>query len=113
VTPVGGPVTPVGAAIPKVLLGSTRLEMSKRGLVRLSLGCQGSNYCKGTLVLSRGGELGSAWFSLAKGVPSNVTVRLSKHGRRVVRKLEAVKIRVSLLVLGTARTSYTARLRAR
>jgi hypothetical protein len=96
-----------------VLLGSTRLEMSKRGLVRLSLGCQGSSYCRGTLVLSRGGELGSAWFSLAKGVPSNVTVRLSKHGRRLVRKRGAIRIRVSLLVLGTARTSYAARLRAR
>jgi glucose/arabinose dehydrogenase len=109
---IAAPVRPVAPVSPRVLLGSTRLKMTRRGLVRLTLGCQGSTYCKGTLVLSRGPELGSAWFSLARDRSSSLSVRLSRRGRRFVRKLKTVKVRVSLLVLGAARTSYTAKLSA-
>jgi hypothetical protein len=73
------------------------LKASKKGRVKVALGCTSPAACKGTVRLLRNGKtLGKKAFSIDAGKSKRLTVKLSKSARRMLAKKGSLRVRVSV-----------------
>jgi murein tripeptide amidase MpaA len=73
------------------------LKASKKGRVKVSIGCTSDTACKGTVRLRRNGKtLGKKAFSIDAGRSKRLTVKLSKSATRMLRKKGSLRVRLSV-----------------
>jgi murein tripeptide amidase MpaA len=73
------------------------LKMSKKGRVKVRLGCSSPAACEGVLRLRRNGKtLGRKAFSIDAGKSKRLTVKLSKSAKRTLLKKGSLRVRLSV-----------------
>jgi len=110
VDPFGGET----ANAPKVRLEKRVYRMTKRGVLRVPVTCPSGApvRCVGRLgVRARGTRAGSKRFSIARGHTEVVRVQLSRAARRLVRRRERVRMRLTAVTRrGEDRTTVRRRI---
>jgi hypothetical protein len=88
---------------------SARVKMSRTGGVRVRVTCPSS--ARGTLRLSRGGRAISSRksFSVKAGKSKTVKLKLSRKGRRAVRRNDRLRVSAALVTRATGKTGVAAR----
>lgn len=123
------PLPPSTGSRPQVQITGATATVSRTGSTSLALTCAAgsSKPCEGTVTLKTAGKvkqgkrkqvvtLGSAGYSLAAGKSGSIRVRLSKAGKRLVRRLGKVRVTIVATVRDAAATTTATRtvvLRAR
>jgi hypothetical protein len=104
--------TPAPGVARAFVLKPARAPKLTRGKVKLPIRCAATASCSGTLELrARGRRIGRSRYKLAAGATGNVSVKLTRAGRRFVRR--AGRLRVSARVTaGGKRTSRVLTIRA-
>jgi hypothetical protein len=97
-SPHSSPPPHAGAPGPKpARLARKALNASRSGKVKVKVACTGTGICRGLLRLYRNGRrLGSKAFAIPGGTSRSVTVKLSRQGRKMLKKHKALRIRVSV-----------------
>jgi hypothetical protein len=73
------------------------LKASKKGRVKVRLGCTAPEACKGTVRLRRNGKtLGRKAFSIDAGQTRGLSVKLSRSAKRMLAKKGSLRVRLSV-----------------